>query len=63
MGGAARTAQDHRYDQCGDEDCPRFPCQVFREGRQLGEVLGYRRGYAEGFAEGIRSCPRPHGNG
>jgi hypothetical protein len=48
MGGAARTAEQHRYDQCGDDNCPRWPCQVYREGYED----GYRRGFDEGRAAG-----------
>jgi hypothetical protein len=40
----ARQDDEHRYDQCGTEDCPRFPCRVWKE--------GYVRGYAEGSAAG-----------
>jgi hypothetical protein len=69
--GSPASADKHDYRRCTDEDCPRFPCQVFKEGRQLGEVSGYARGHAEGveagyklgFPDGIEACPRPHAKG
>ena len=69
MGSVTSADGRHDYQRCTDEDCPRFGCQVFREGRQLGEVLGYSRGHAEGteagyklgFGDGLDACPRPHG--
>jgi hypothetical protein len=59
----------HEYTACDDEDCQRFPCRVYREGRADGRVEGCQIGYAEGFAdgygtgfsEGLASCPGPHG--
>jgi len=69
----------HEYTSCDDDDCPRFPCRVYKEGRRDGKIegfqLGYAKGYAEGyrkgydagyktgFAEGLASCPGPHGGG
>ena len=66
--GSPASADKHDYQRCTDDNCPRFPCQVFKEGRQLGEDLGHARGHAEGveagyklgFADGIDACPRPH---
>lgn len=52
MGSAARTAEDHRYDRCTDDDCPRFPCQVWKQGEAAGYQRGNAEGRAEGFAEG-----------
>ena len=71
MGGAARTATEHRYEYCGDDNCPRFACQVYREGFgdghrrgfDEGRAQGYEDGYKQGFADGIEACPRPHGKG
>ena len=61
----------HDYQRCTDENCPRFPCQVYKEGlgdgrrRGFGEgrAQGYEDGYKQGFADGIEACPRPHGKG
>lgn len=47
----------HEYTACDDEDCPRFICRVYKEGRADGNVEGYQIGYADGLA----SCPGPHG--
>jgi hypothetical protein len=75
MGGA----DEHRYDRCGDGNCPRFPCQVYKQGFEDGHRRGYDEGHAEGydeghrdgydagykqgFGDGIDACPRPHGKG
>jgi hypothetical protein len=62
----------HEYTACDDEDCQRFPCRVYKEGRgdgiqvgyQLGWAGGYPAGYGDGydrgFPDGIAACPRPH---
>ena len=43
--GSPASADKHDYRRCADENCPRFPCQVFKEGRRrLGEDLGHARG-------------------
>jgi len=47
---AARTRNDHLYEDCEDPDCPRFPCRVYKEGIEV----GYRRGYDEGYGDGYR---------
>jgi hypothetical protein len=26
------TREEHRYQQCQDEYCERFPCRVYKEG-------------------------------
>ena len=53
----ARRDDEHRYSECGDEDCPRFPCRVYKEGYVRGYAEGFSRGYeagsADGFAEGF----------
>ena len=79
MGGAARTAEDHRYEYCGDQHCPRWPCQVYKQSLEDGHRRGYDEGHAQGYAEGHRdgydagykqgfpdgidACPRPHSKG
>ena len=50
--GSPASADKHDYQRCTDDNCPRFPCQVFKEGRQLGEDLGHARGHAEGVEAG-----------
>ena len=35
--GSPASADKHDYQRCTDANCPRFPCQVYKEGRQLGE--------------------------
>ena len=64
------TQQEHRYQLCRDDDCDRFPCRVYKEGRRDGWEYGYQRGYPDGyadgygtgFASGLASCPGPHGS-
>ena len=76
-----RRSDNHDYRQCyyDDPDCPRFPCRVYREGREHGYRDGHQRGHAEGHAEGyteghaagyaqgypdgMAACPLPHGGG
>ena len=84
-----KQADTHDYRQCyydsqpargrAAQDCDRFPCRVYREGRAhgyddghakgyaegwaKGYDAGYRDGYARGFPDGMDACPRPHGNG
>ena len=83
---AQASTDRHDYRECfydsqpdrasiAAQDCPRFPCRVFREGAELGYQLGYQRGYdrgyadgygagySAGFADGLASCPGPHGGG
>jgi hypothetical protein len=43
----ARSAE-HLAEDCRDDDCPRFPCVMWRKGF----AAGYRRGYDQGFEEG-----------
>ena len=44
--------RQHEYQTCDDEDCPRFPCRVYREGFANGRAVGYAEGYGTGYAEG-----------
>ena len=48
----AGTAEEHRYQLCGDEWCERFPCRVYKEGYAAGHAAGFASGYAEGRADG-----------
>ena len=54
--GKADTDKEHQYQLCNDDDCPRFPCRVYKEGYargyQDGVITGYAAGYADGFSEG-----------
>jgi hypothetical protein len=44
---------EHHYADCpGGDDCPRFPCRVWREGYSAGVGAGYAAGQAAGYAEG-----------
>ena len=64
----ARTGTAHEYTTCDDDDCSKYPCRVYKEGKADGEVEGYQFGYAEGnangyaagFDAGLASCPGPH---
>jgi hypothetical protein len=73
----APRGDGHEYASCDDDDCQRFPCRVYKEGREAGRVEGfalgyaagypkgyndgYAAGYAAGFPDGLASCPGPHG--
>jgi hypothetical protein len=76
------TADRHDYRECfhdnqpdrgslAPQECPRFPCRVFREGYALGYAAGHAAGYAaghaagyaEGFSDGLASAPGPDGGG
>jgi hypothetical protein len=54
------TEQEHRYAECPDDFCPRFPCRVYKEayrdgyedGYSAGSAAGYAAGYADGCSEG-----------
>lgn len=52
----ARRNDEHRCSECGQDDCPRFPCRVYKEGYVRGyaegAAAGYAAGQADGFAEG-----------
>ena len=65
MGVTAAIRREHRYQTCQDEDCKRFACRVYKEGRrdgrEQGRREGYDEGYSEGFDKGLASCPGPHG--
>jgi flagellar biosynthesis/type III secretory pathway protein FliH len=52
MGLARSTEQEHRYQFCADEHCPRFPCRVYKEGFQDGHRRGFDEGYAKGYPDG-----------
>ena len=70
--GSPASADKHDYQRCTDDNCPRFPCQVYKEGLAEGRVAGlaegyakgyedgYEGGYKQGFGDGIDACPRPH---
>jgi hypothetical protein len=57
---AASDRHDYRecYQDTQDErrfapqECPRFPCRVYREGYALGYAAGHGAGYAAGRADG-----------
>jgi hypothetical protein len=51
---------DHPYNACPDDDCPRFPCRVYKEGMTNGYAYagicapsGYPDGYAAGYGAGF----------
>ena len=49
-----RQQEKHDYQTCDDDDCPRYPCQVYKEGFRAGHVVGWHRGYATGYSEGYQ---------
>jgi len=53
MGITAGVRDEHRYQVCTDELCPRFPCRVYREGFEAGHGAGFSAGHAAGRAEGF----------
>ena len=79
MGPVTSPDGKHEYQRCTDDNCPRFPCQVYKqgfsagwaaghasgyaEGFQAGYSDGYEAGYKQGFGDGIDACPGPHGKG
>jgi hypothetical protein len=45
--------RDHPLaEDCGDLDCPRFPCRMYHNGYRAGYRKGYADGYADGYARG-----------
>ena len=42
----------HEYTTCDDPDCHKFPCKVYKQGKEDGTEIGRQVGFAEGFAEG-----------
>lgn len=80
-GASQRVADNHDYRECfydsqpdrgrAAQVCARFPCRLYREGREHGHAQGYAEGYAKGhtdgyakgYPDGIAACPRPHGGG
>lgn len=68
----ASAGNAHEYAACDDEECPRFQCRVYKEGRsdgitegrQLGYdegwMAGYAAGYSAGYDAGLAACPLPH---
>jgi hypothetical protein len=43
---------DHLAEDCRDTDCPRYPCRIYRAGRERGYREGYGEGYGDGYAAG-----------
>ena len=52
MGLLTGNAAEHRYEECGDEYCQRFPCRVYREGYEAGRAAGFGAGYTAGEVDG-----------
>lgn len=52
----AALSTEHDYRVCDDDDCPRFPCRVYKEGwadgHAAGSASGYASGYSDGYSEG-----------
>jgi hypothetical protein len=59
-----RQKNDHDYQACADNDCPRSLCVAFKTGYLTGDRDGYDRGwrvgYDAGFPAGIAAYPRDH---
>lgn len=70
-----KPREQHDYQLCKDDACPRPLCVAFKtgyrrgyqdgwkDGYDLGYKQGHEDGYKEGFRVGLASCPRPHGGG
>ena len=66
-----KPREQHDYQLCKDDTCPRPLCVAFKAGYRRGYQdgwkdgydLGYKQGYEDGFRAGLASCPRPHGGG
>jgi len=48
----ATTGNSHEPPACQDDDCPRYGCRMYKEGREDGKAEGYGGGYAQGAADG-----------
>jgi hypothetical protein len=48
---------EHLPEDCGDDDCPRYGCVMFRKGFLAGYRSGYQDGWTEGYAEGLAARP------
>jgi hypothetical protein len=46
----------HDYETCGDPNCDRYPCVVYKAGYAAGLDDGYQDGYADGFCDGAASA-------
>ena len=53
MGLRAATGQQHDYQTCRDDDCPRYTCNVYKEGYADGYGAGAAAGYAIGYGDGM----------
>jgi hypothetical protein len=54
----ARSAErEHLAEDCTDDDCPRYPCVIWRKAYAAGYRQGCQDGYAEGYAEGFAQRP------
>jgi len=61
----APSSGNHHYRECfhasqedrhhAAQDCPRFPCRVYREGFADGHGAGYAAGEAAGYAQGYNA--------
>ena len=45
-------ASEHLAETCTDDNCPRFPCRIYKQGYQAGYGRGHQDGYDEGHAAG-----------
>lgn len=55
--------RDHLAQDCTDNDCPRFPCRIYREGFEAGFRQGYSAGEAAGYAAGYSAGAASAGSG
>lgn len=46
------ASREHLAEDCRDEECPRFPCVMFRRGYEAGFRDGFGAGFGAGEAAG-----------
>ncbi len=52
-----RQKQDHDYQACADNDCPRPLCVAFKTGYTTGHRDGYELGWQQGYDRGLSDHP------
>ena len=63
-----RQKNDHDYQACADNDCPRSLCVAWktgyatghRDGYEQGWRTGWQQGHDRGFADGLAACASTH---
>lgn len=45
----------HSYRECEEDDCPAYPCKVYKEGFRDGYATGYSHGASDGYVAGYEA--------